>query len=86
MSHITDYEPSNYEEAIDQQVWKDSVMEEYQSIIKNDVWEIVPSSVVKIAIKSRNRGYFCVADFISDFLKLKKSWFYRIYREKIVSR
>jgi hypothetical protein len=41
MSHIIDYEPSSYEEATGQQVWKDAMMEEYQSIMKNDVWEIV---------------------------------------------
>lgn len=29
MSHIIDSEPSNYEEAADQQVWKDAMMEEY---------------------------------------------------------
>jgi hypothetical protein len=37
MSHIIDYEPSSYEEAVRKQVWKDSMMEEYQSIMKNDV-------------------------------------------------
>jgi hypothetical protein len=41
MSHIIDSEPSSYEEAAGQQVWKDAMMEEYQSIMKNDVWEIV---------------------------------------------
>jgi hypothetical protein len=39
--HIIDYEPSSYEEVAGQQVWKDSMMEEYQSIMKNDLWEIV---------------------------------------------
>jgi len=41
VSHIIDSEPFNYEEAVGQQVWKDSMMEEYRSIMKNDVWEIV---------------------------------------------
>ena len=41
MSHIIDSEPSNYKEATDQQEWRDAMMEEYQSIMKNDVWEIV---------------------------------------------
>jgi hypothetical protein len=38
MSHIIDSKPSSYEEAAGQQVWKDAMMEEYQSIMKNDVW------------------------------------------------
>ena len=29
------------EEATRQQVWKDAMMEQYQSIMKNDVWEVV---------------------------------------------
>ena len=30
-------EPSNYEEAIEKKEWKDAMIEEYQSIMKNDV-------------------------------------------------
>jgi hypothetical protein len=41
MSHIIDYEPSNYEKVVGQRVLKDAMMEEYQSIMKNNVWEIV---------------------------------------------
>ena len=40
MSHIIDYEPSSYEEVANQQVGRDAMMEEYQSIMKNDVWEV----------------------------------------------
>ena len=40
-SHIINYEPSNYEEAANQQVGRDAMMEEYQSIMKNDVWDVV---------------------------------------------
>jgi hypothetical protein len=41
MSHNIDYEPSSYEEEAYQQVWKDVMTQEYQSIMSNDVWEIV---------------------------------------------
>jgi len=41
MSPIIDSKPSIYEEVAGQQVWKDAMMEEYHSIIKNDVWDIV---------------------------------------------
>ena len=42
MSHIIDTEPSCHGEAAGQQVWQDAMTEEYQSIMKNDVWDIVP--------------------------------------------
>ena len=42
MSNIIDSEPSTFEEAVEKQEWKDAMMEEYQSIMKNDVWEVVP--------------------------------------------
>jgi hypothetical protein len=41
MSHIIDIDPSCYGEAAGQQVWKDAMTEEYQSIMKNVVWDIV---------------------------------------------
>jgi hypothetical protein len=41
MSHIIDSKPSSYEEAYSQPVWRDVMMEEYQSIMKNDVWDII---------------------------------------------
>ena len=42
MIHIIDYEPSSYKEAANQRVGRDAMMEEYQSIMKNDVWDVVP--------------------------------------------
>ena len=41
MSHFIDSEPSTYEEVVEQQMWKDAMVEEYQSIMKNDLWEVV---------------------------------------------
>ena len=38
---IVDKEPSTYEEATVKKEWKDTMIEAYQSIMKNDVWEIV---------------------------------------------
>ena len=43
VGHIIDFETSSFGEATGQEVWKDSMIEEYQSIMKNDVWDIVPS-------------------------------------------
>jgi hypothetical protein len=42
MTHIIDSEPSCHGEASGEQVWQDSMTEEYQSILKNDVWYIIP--------------------------------------------
>ena len=33
---IIDKEPSNYEEVVKKKEWKDAMIEEYQSIMKND--------------------------------------------------
>jgi hypothetical protein len=40
MSHINYSEPSCYEEASSKLIWRDAMMEEYQSIMKNGVWDI----------------------------------------------
>jgi hypothetical protein len=39
MSSIIDANPSSFEEAIDQCVWWDAMVEEYTSIMRNDVWD-----------------------------------------------
>ena len=53
MSHIIDAEPSSYEEAVGQSVWQDAMMEEYQSIMKNDVWDVVPRPKGKFVVTSK---------------------------------
>jgi hypothetical protein len=52
MSSIINVEPSNFEEAVDQQVWQD-VVEEYTSIMRNDIWDIVPRPKGKSIVSSR---------------------------------
>jgi hypothetical protein len=37
-----DVEPTSYEEVAKKNEWKDAMNEEYQSILKNDVWDVVP--------------------------------------------
>jgi hypothetical protein len=53
MSHIIDTEPSCHREAAGQQVWQDVMTEEYQSIMKNDVWDIVPRPKGKSVVTSK---------------------------------
>eukprot|EP00253_Pinus_taeda_P027516 PITA_27516 len=50
---ILDSEPSSYEEAASQQVWRKAMQEEYSSIMKNDVWEVVPRPEDKSVVTSR---------------------------------
>ena len=45
-----DKEPSEYEEAADRKEWKDAMIEEYQSIMKNDVWDVVPRPEGKLVV------------------------------------
>ena len=53
MSHIIDTEPSSYEKYAGQSVWRDAMMEEYQSIMKNDIWDVVPRPKGKSVITSK---------------------------------
>ena len=53
MSHIIDSYPTSYEEASDKQDWKDAMMEEYKSIMKNDVWKVVPRPKGKSIVTSK---------------------------------
>jgi hypothetical protein len=42
MIQLIDVEPSTYEQATQHGVWQEAMMEEHASIMKNDVWEVVP--------------------------------------------
>ena len=53
VSSIWESEPSTFEEASSRQVWRDAMMEEYNSIMKNDVWEVVPRPEGKSVVTSR---------------------------------
>jgi hypothetical protein len=53
MSHIIDTEPSCHGEATGQQFWQDAMTEEYQSIMKNDVRDIVPRPEGKSVVTSK---------------------------------
>ena len=50
---LHDSEPSTFEEASQHHVWRDAMMEEYHSIMKNDVWDIVPRHEGKSVVTSR---------------------------------
>jgi hypothetical protein len=53
MSSIIDVEPSSFEEETNQQVWWDAMVEEYASILRNDVWDIMSRPRGKSIVSSR---------------------------------
>ena len=53
MSTIIQNEPSSFVEAVKHQVWKDAMTEEYESIMKNDVWDVVPRPQDKVVVTSK---------------------------------
>ena len=46
-------EPSSFEEAMEDPAWVDAMVEEYDSIVKNSAWEIVPRPEGKSVVGSR---------------------------------
>jgi hypothetical protein len=46
-------EPSSFQEAVQDPTWVDSMVEEYDSIVKNSAWEIVPRPVDKLVVGSK---------------------------------
>ena len=53
MSTIVQSEPGSFEEAIKHQVWKDAMHEEYEAIMKNDVWDVVPRPKDKSVVTAK---------------------------------
>ena len=53
MCNLVNQEPTNYEEAIQKKEWVESMIEEYQSIMKNDVLDIVPKPEGKSVVPSK---------------------------------
>jgi hypothetical protein len=53
MCDILEEKPTYFEEAIQRKEWADAMIEEYQSIIKNEVWEIVPRPKSKYVVSTK---------------------------------
>jgi hypothetical protein len=53
MTKLLDKEPTMFEEVVQKKQWKESMKEEHQSIMKNDVWEIVPRPKEKSTVTSK---------------------------------
>ena len=46
-------EPSSFEEAAQLVLWQEAMVEEYSSIMKNDIWDIVPRPKGKYVVSSK---------------------------------
>ena len=53
VTSLLEFEPTTYEEASAHQVWRYAMMEEYNSIMKNDVWEVVLRPKGKSVVTSK---------------------------------
>jgi hypothetical protein len=53
MCDLLEKEPTCFEESIQKKEWANAMTEEYQSIIKNNVWEIVPRPKSKDVVSSK---------------------------------
>jgi hypothetical protein len=53
MSKCIVTEPSSFQEAVQDPTWVDAMVEEYDSIVKNSVWDIVPRPIDKSVVGSR---------------------------------
>ena len=45
--------PSSFEEAVQQPIWVDAMVEKYDSIVRNNVWDVVPRPKDKSVVSSR---------------------------------
>ena len=53
VNQLNDAKPTLYEEAAKYQTWKDAMLDEYNSIMKNNVWEVVPRPEGKSVVSSK---------------------------------
>ena len=53
MCDLVDKEPTSYEEVVQKKEWVEAMAEEYQSIMKNDVLDIVPKQKGKSVVYSK---------------------------------
>jgi hypothetical protein len=53
LNTVIDSKPSTFVEASKHQVWKNAMNKEYDSILKNDVWTVVPRPHGKSVVTSK---------------------------------
>jgi hypothetical protein len=78
---LVEKEPTLFEESIQKKEWMDSMIEEYQSIIKNDVWEAFPRTKNKDVVSSK--WIYKIKHAIDESIEKHKARFVaRIFSQK----
>lgn len=73
VADVVETEPTSFEEATRQQIWRDAMVEEYASIMKNDVWEVVPRLDGKSVVTSR--WLYKIKHVADGSVEKFKAWF-----------
>ena len=62
MSKCVVTEPSSFEEVVEDPAWVDTMVEKYDSIVRNSAWEIIPRLEGKSVVGARcfPRVTYCV--------------------------
>jgi galactose-1-phosphate uridylyltransferase len=74
MTQLINVEHSSYEDVARHKVWQEAMMEEYVSIMKNDVWEVVSRPNDKKMVgskwiyKFKHATYRSVAKYKAHFM------------------
>ena len=53
MTEFINSEPSSFREVAQHDMWKEAMVEEYESIMKNQAWKVVPRPQGKKVVASR---------------------------------
>ena len=53
MTELINFDPSSFEEAAQRDVWQEAIVEEYEPIMKKQVWEVVQRLEGKQVVGSR---------------------------------
>jgi hypothetical protein len=62
MSKCIVTKPSSFQEEVQEPTWVDAMVEEYDSIVKNSAWEIVPRPVDKSVVEGKLLIIFLYVD------------------------
>ena len=69
---LCESKPATYKEAYTHHVWRDTMMEEYNSIMKNGVWEILPRPKGKSVVTSK--WLYKIKQAIDGSIEKYKAW------------
>jgi hypothetical protein len=73
MKKLIDEDPSTYDKVAHHGVWQEAMIDEYASIMKNDVWEVVPRLEGKKVVGSK--WIYKVKNATYGSMDKYKSWF-----------